>query len=100
MWSGLGVMNRRVSVARAEFTQAGRWGWGTIVLSDTLAADLPAVVTYRGALGVPGRRRSHARRAARPRHAHRALSRPMSRRLGLRLVPDRVVDERDDLPSD
>jgi hypothetical protein len=24
----------------------------------------------------------------------------MSRRLGLRLVPDRVVDERDDLPSD
>ena len=53
MWSGLGVMNRRVSVARAEFTQAGRWGWGTIVLSDTLAADVPAVVTYRGALGVP-----------------------------------------------
>jgi hypothetical protein len=24
----------------------------------------------------------------------------MSRRLGLRLVPDRVADERDDLPSD
>jgi hypothetical protein len=24
----------------------------------------------------------------------------MSRRLGLRLVPDRVVDERDDTPSD
>src|SRR5258708_24168971 len=55
MWSGLGVMNRRVSVAQAEFTQAGRWGWGTIVLSDTLAADVPAVVTYRRALGVPVR---------------------------------------------
>lgn len=53
VWSGVGVMNRRVSVARAEFTQAGRWGWGKIVLSDTLAADVPAVVTYRGALGVP-----------------------------------------------
>lgn len=53
VWSGYGVMTRRVSLARAEFTQAGRWGWGTIVLSDTLAADVPAVVTYRGALGVP-----------------------------------------------
>jgi hypothetical protein len=53
VWSGYGVMTRRVSLARAEFTQAGRWGWGKIVLSDTLAADVPAVVTYRGALGVP-----------------------------------------------
>ena len=52
-WSGFGVMTRRVSTAHAEFTQAGRWGWGKIVLSDTLAADVPAVVTYRGALGVP-----------------------------------------------
>jgi hypothetical protein len=53
VWSGFGVMSRRVSMARAEFSQAGRWGWGKIVLSDTLAADVPAVVTYRGALGVP-----------------------------------------------
>jgi len=53
VWSGAGVMNRRLSAARAEFSQAGRWGWGTIVLSDTLAADVPAVVTYRGELGVP-----------------------------------------------
>ncbi len=53
VWSGFGVMTRRVSLAQAEFTQAGRWGWGKIVLSDTLAADVPAVVTYRGALGVP-----------------------------------------------
>jgi hypothetical protein len=53
VWSGFGVMHRRVSMARAEFTQAGRWGWGTLVLSDTLAADVPAIVTYRGALGVP-----------------------------------------------
>jgi hypothetical protein len=53
VWSGFGVLNPRVSVAHAEFTQAGRWGWGKIVLSDTLAADVPAVVTYRGALGVP-----------------------------------------------
>ena len=53
VWSGLGVMTRRISTAHAEFTQAGHWGWGTIVLSDTLAADVPAVVTYRGALGVP-----------------------------------------------
>src|SRR5262249_20555902 len=50
---GFGVMSRRVSMARAEFSQAGRWGWGKIVLSDTLAADVPAIVTYRGALGVP-----------------------------------------------
>lgn len=53
VWSGFGVMSRRVSLARAEFSQAGRWGWGKIVLSDTLAADVPAIVTYRGALGVP-----------------------------------------------
>jgi len=53
VWSGFGVMSRRVSLARAEFNQAGRWGWGKIVLSDTLAADVPPVVTYRGALGVP-----------------------------------------------
>ena len=53
VWSGFGVLTRRVSMARAEFTQAGRWGWGKIVLSDALAADVPAVVTYRGALGVP-----------------------------------------------
>src|SRR2546430_7141973 len=53
VWSGFGVMSRRVSMARAEFSQAGRWGWGKIVLSDTLAADVPAIVTYRGALGVP-----------------------------------------------
>src|SRR5262249_58041239 len=50
---GCGAMPRRVSMARAEFSQAGRWGWGKIVLSDTLAADVPAIVTYRGALGVP-----------------------------------------------
>jgi hypothetical protein len=53
VWSGSGAMTRRVSVAHAEFSQSGRWGWGKIVLSDTLAADVPAVVTYRGALGVP-----------------------------------------------
>jgi hypothetical protein len=53
VWSGYGVMTRRVSLAQAEFTQSGRWGWGKIVLLDTLAADVPAVVTYRGALGVP-----------------------------------------------
>jgi hypothetical protein len=53
VWSGYGVMTRRVSLAQAEFTQAGRWGWGKIVLLDTQAADVPAVVTYRGALGVP-----------------------------------------------
>ena len=53
VWSGFGVRARRMSTAQAEFTQAGRWGWGTIVLADTLAADVPAVVTYRGALGVP-----------------------------------------------
>jgi hypothetical protein len=53
VWSGFGIMARRVNMARAEFSQAGRWGWGKIVLSDTLAADVPAVVTYRGALGVP-----------------------------------------------
>ena len=53
VWSGFGIMSRRVSMARAEFSQAGRWGWGKIVLSDTLAADVPAIVTYRGALGVP-----------------------------------------------
>jgi len=53
VWSGYGIMSRRVSLARAEFSQAGRWGWGKIVLSDTLAADVPPVVTYRGALGVP-----------------------------------------------
>ena len=53
VWSGLGVMSRRMNMARAEFSQAGRWGWGKIVLSDTLAADVPPVVTYRGALGVP-----------------------------------------------
>ena len=53
VWSGLGVMSRRMNMARAEFNQSGRWGWGKIVLSDTLAADVPPVVTYRGALGVP-----------------------------------------------
>lgn len=53
IWSGFGVMARRTSTAQAEFTQAGRWGWGRIVLTDTLAADVPVVVTYRGALGVP-----------------------------------------------
>ncbi len=53
VWSGFGIMSRRVSMAHAEFSQAGRWGWGKIVLSDTLAADVPPVVTYRGALGVP-----------------------------------------------
>jgi len=52
-WSGLGVMARRTSAAQAEFIQAGRWGWGKIVLADTLAADVPYVVSYRGALGVP-----------------------------------------------
>lgn len=53
LWSGFGVMARRMSTAQAEFTQAGLWGWGKIVLADTLAADVPVVVTYRGALGVP-----------------------------------------------
>jgi len=53
LWSGFGVLTRRMSTAQAEFTQAGRWGWGKIVLADTLAADVPVVVTYRGALGVP-----------------------------------------------
>jgi len=53
LWSGFGVMARRMSTAQAEFTQAGRWGWGKIVLADTLAADVPVVVTHRGALGVP-----------------------------------------------
>src|SRR5437867_13321516 len=53
-WSGLGVMTRRVSTAQAEFTQAGRWGGGKIVLSDSLAADVPGVVIYRGGWGVPG----------------------------------------------
>ena len=52
-WSGLGVMARRSSPAQAEFTQAGRWGWGRIVLVDTLAADVPEIVTRRGTLGVP-----------------------------------------------
>lgn len=52
-WSGLGVMSRRTSAAQAEFIQAGRWGWGKIILADTLAADVPFVVSYRGALGVP-----------------------------------------------
>jgi hypothetical protein len=52
-WSGLGVMSRRTSTAHAEFIQAGRWGWGKIILADTLAADVPSVVSYRGALGVP-----------------------------------------------
>jgi len=42
-----------VSTARAEFSQAGRWGWGKIVLSDAVAAHVPAIVTNRGALGVP-----------------------------------------------
>jgi hypothetical protein len=52
-WSGLGVMSRRTSTAQAEFIQAGRWGWGKITLADTLAADVPSIVSYRGALGVP-----------------------------------------------
>ncbi len=52
-WSGLGVMARRASPAHAEFTQSGRWGWGRIVLADTLAADVPDIITRRGALGVP-----------------------------------------------
>jgi hypothetical protein len=53
VWSGLGIMSRRMNMAQAEFSQAGRWGWGKLVLSDTLAADVPPVVTYRGVLGVP-----------------------------------------------
>jgi hypothetical protein len=53
IWSGYGVMARRTSTARAEFMQAGRWGWGKIALADTLAADVPVIVSYRGALGVP-----------------------------------------------
>ena len=53
IWSGYGVMVRRTSTARAEFMQAGRWGWGKIALADTLAADVPVIVSYRGALGVP-----------------------------------------------
>src|SRR5439155_22690717 len=51
--SGLGVMTRPVSTAHGEFAKAGRGEWRTIVLSDSLAADLPAIVTYRGVLGVP-----------------------------------------------
>jgi len=34
IWSGYGVMARRTSTARAEFMQAGRWGWGKIALAD------------------------------------------------------------------
>ena len=52
-WSGFGVMARRTSPALAEFTQSGRWGWGRIVLTDTLAADVPEIITRRGTLGVP-----------------------------------------------
>lgn len=52
-WSGFGVMSRRTSTAEAEFTQAGRWGWGQILLADTLAADVPFVVTHQGSRGVP-----------------------------------------------
>ncbi|PYN20100.1 MAG: hypothetical protein DMD99_23760 [Candidatus Rokuibacteriota bacterium] len=52
-WSGYGVIARRTSKAEAEFIQAGRWGWGRLVLADTLAADVPVIVSYRGALGVP-----------------------------------------------
>ena len=52
-WSGFGVMARRTSPALAEFTQSGRWGWGRIVLADTLAADVPEIITRRGSLGVP-----------------------------------------------
>ena len=52
-WSGLGVMARRTSTAEAEFTQSGRWGWGRILLADTLAADVPEIITRRGTLGVP-----------------------------------------------
>jgi hypothetical protein len=52
-WSGFGVMARRTSAAQAEFTQNGRWGWGRIVLADTLAADVPEIITRRGTLGVP-----------------------------------------------
>ena len=52
-WSGVGVLTRRTSPAEAEFTQSGRWGWGRIVLADTLAADVPEIITRRGSLGVP-----------------------------------------------
>jgi hypothetical protein len=31
----------------------GRWGWGRIVLTDTLAADVPEIITRRGTMGVP-----------------------------------------------
>ena len=46
-------MARRASPAHAEFTQSGRWGWGRIVLADTLAADVPEIITRRGTMGVP-----------------------------------------------
>jgi hypothetical protein len=52
-WSGVGVMARRTSPAEAEFTQSGRWGWGRIVLTNTLAADVPEIITRRGTMGVP-----------------------------------------------
>ena len=52
-WTGLGVLERRSSRAQAEFTQTGRWGWGRISLADTLAKDVPEIVTHRGSLGVP-----------------------------------------------
>jgi len=52
-WTGVGVMARRTSPAEAQFTQSGRWGWGRIVLTDTLAADVPEIITRRGSLGVP-----------------------------------------------
>ena len=52
-WSGVGILARRTSPAEAEFTQRGRWGWGRIVLADTLAADVPEIITRRGTMGVP-----------------------------------------------
>src|SRR2546430_16570067 len=53
VWSGFGVMSRRVSMARAELSQSGPWGWGQIGRSGTLPPDVPAMVTYRGAPAGP-----------------------------------------------
>lgn len=52
-WSGYGVFNwPRTATARAEFTQFGGLGDGRLMLGDTLAADVPEVVTDAGQRGV------------------------------------------------
>jgi len=51
-WSGSGVMAPRTSRAEARFAQLGRWGEGRLLLSDTLAADVPEVVKWEGGRGI------------------------------------------------